>query len=154
MYQRARSLGQWEKYNSDMRFILIEQQQEAYALAINALCLLDPGDAWISLATNEDEPSPWPGSGEFGAEERLGDGSGTEIVELSDMRREFELCKARRDLAILYLASGYQLEESGSGEHNIVCCGCMYVVFIHYRACRFLHFSHGSSTALFGAWPV
>jgi nuclear pore complex protein Nup160 len=118
MYQRARSLGNWDKYDADTLFMLIEQQQEAYALAINSLCLLDAGDAWISLSADDDDFGPSErrsaNAGGFESEDRLGDGGGDmEIVELSDMRRKFELCKARRELAVLYAASGSKVTEAG-----------------------------------------
>jgi nuclear pore complex protein Nup160 len=118
MYQRARSLGNWDRYDADTLFMLIEQQQEAYALAINSLCLLDAGDAWISLSANDDEFGPSErrsaNAGGFELEEGVGDGGGDmEIVELSDMRRKFELCKARRELAIRYAASGSKVSEAG-----------------------------------------
>jgi hypothetical protein len=123
MYQRARSLGNWDKYDADTLFMLIEQQQEAYALAINSLCLLDAGDAWISLSPNDDEPGPSErrsaNAGGFESEERYGEGAGgnMEIVELSDMRRKFELCKARRELAILYVGSGSQVTDAGENSY-------------------------------------
>lgn len=107
MYQRARILGQQGKPDTDTRFILLSQQLEAYTVAINALCLLDPEDAWISLPVSEEPgevPPEWRRSN-FGMVD-VGEqaGNDSEIVELDDMRREMELCRARRHL--VYMMAG------------------------------------------------
>lgn len=117
MYQRARSLGQWERHSLEMRFMLVQQQEEAYALAINALSLLDSGDAWISLTLHDEEdsnPPEWRDANTGGFnDDRYADVGSIDIVELSDMRREFELCKARRELTIVYFGFNQSVEKSG-----------------------------------------
>ncbi|CCA68133.1 hypothetical protein PIIN_02000 [Serendipita indica DSM 11827] len=106
MYQRARILGQQDKPDTDTRFMLMSLQLEAYTVAINALCLLDPEDAWISLPVYDESgelPPEWRRSN-FGIDVGERGGNDSEIVELDDMRREMELCRARRHL--VYMMAG------------------------------------------------
>ncbi|KAG8811352.1 hypothetical protein FRC17_002511, partial [Serendipita sp. 399] len=103
MYQRARILGLMEKPDNDARHLHLSVQLEAYALAINALCLLDPQEAWISLPISEDSgmvPEEWRETnfGIYGIDDEKSRDS--EIIELSDMRKELELCRARRQLVV------------------------------------------------------
>lgn len=48
MYQRGRKLGD-ERVSTKQMVELAEQQREAYALALNALSLLDEKNAWFIL---------------------------------------------------------------------------------------------------------
>lgn len=121
MYQRARILEQQTTDDVDLRFRLISLQVEAYIVAINALCLLDDRDAWISLPLpDEDQPQGdgyGPGGfGRFGAlpESKFGEANrDSEIVELADMRRECELCSSRRRLIIIKLVIENRITEEG-----------------------------------------
>jgi nuclear pore complex protein Nup160 len=106
MYQRARILGLQEKANMDDRFFILTEQAESYIVAINALCLLDSRDAWISLPVSPDfgqVPLEWRelNFGGFVPEVNYAAGSrDCEIIELDDMRKEYELCRSRRELLI------------------------------------------------------
>lgn len=117
MYQRARILDQQVTETVDMRFMLLSLQLEAYIVAINALCLLDDRDAWISLplADEGEGAGDWRGFGGALPESKFGEANrDSEIVELVDMRRESELCNARRRLMIIMLAYEHEITETGN----------------------------------------
>ncbi|CAG8765376.1 15693_t:CDS:2, partial [Acaulospora colombiana] len=109
MYQRARILGSQNKADADSRFFILTEQADSYIIAINALCLLDSRDAWISLPVSPDSgqvPFEWRelNFGGFVPEGNYATGSrDCEIIELDDMRKEYELCRSRRELLIATL---------------------------------------------------
>jgi nuclear pore complex protein Nup160 len=122
MYQRARILEQHFSDDIHLRFRLISLQVEAYIIAINALCLLDDRDAWISLPLPDDAQLPGEnygpdGFGRFGGalpESKFGEANrDSEIVELADMRRECELCSSRRRLVYFKLAFEGDIADAG-----------------------------------------
>ncbi|KAG8758806.1 hypothetical protein FRC14_007305 [Serendipita sp. 396] len=102
MYQRARILDQLDKPDVETRHVHLSFQLEAYTVAISALSLLDPQEAWISLPillNSGAVPQEWRQAnfGTFGPSDEVRD---SEIVELSDMRKELELCRGRRQLVV------------------------------------------------------
>ncbi|KAG9053963.1 hypothetical protein FS842_006599 [Serendipita sp. 407] len=102
MYQRARILDQLDKPDVETRHVHLSFQLEAYTVAISALSLLDPQEAWISLPillSSGAVPQEWRQAnfGTFGPSDEVRD---SEIVELSDMRKELELCRGRRQLVV------------------------------------------------------
>jgi len=101
MYQHARRLD--PLLESSPHFVEIANLQlESYLVALNALSLIDPKSAWISL------PIP-PGiqsqnrkrrklSKHIPADKYRIDTRDAEVIELADLRHEYTLVKSRLDL--------------------------------------------------------
>jgi len=106
-----------DKASLDERYYLLGLQLEAYGLAIHALCLLDARDAWIAVGLNPDA-NPEDDASNFGGGYLPMNKSGSkdsEIVELEDMRRECELCRARKQLLFRMMElRGGKLAEEGT----------------------------------------
>lgn len=113
MYDRARRLDLEDKPTWDERYNLLEFQLEAYTHAIHALCLLDSRDAWIAVGTSPDaEGDPASGFGYGYQSNNMAKNRDSEIVELEDVRRESELCRARRELLFrMYTIRGKMADE-------------------------------------------
>lgn len=124
MYDRARRLDLEDKPTWDERYNLLEFQLEAYTHAIHALCLLDSRDAWIAVGTNPDaEGDPASGFGYGYQSNNMAKNRDSEIVELEDMRRESELCRARRELLFrMYKIRGKMADEGNYGQLSGLAC--------------------------------
>jgi len=105
MYYRARKLedhlftGMRDTSQTDQ---LLALQMDAYTVAIGALSMLDSNDAWISVhvASVSREGISAKQVLDIFPHEMLKDGlPNVEIIDLADMRKEFILCKSRRQLA-------------------------------------------------------
>ena len=105
MYYRARQLddhlfkGTREAAQTDQ---LLGLQLDAYIVAIGALSMLESKDAWISVPVasfSKDGISAKQVLDVFPPEMLKAGSPNVEIVNLVDMRREFILCKSRRQLA-------------------------------------------------------
>ena len=105
MYYRARKLddhlftGMRDTSHTDQ---LLGLQLDAYIVAIGALSMLDSKEAWISVqvASVSREGISARQVLDIFPPETLKEGlPNVEIVNLADMRKEFILCKSRRQLA-------------------------------------------------------
>ncbi|THH14049.1 hypothetical protein EW146_g6244 [Bondarzewia mesenterica] len=101
MYQRATKLSTLT--NDLSQYIpLVEQQLEAYVVAINALSLLDQKNAWIVLPLSSESDQPARKRRKFTRhipEDKISSGKrDCEIVQLSDIVYEYTLSSARLDL--------------------------------------------------------
>jgi hypothetical protein len=105
MYYRARKLedhlftGVRDTSQTDQLLLL---QMDAYTVAIGALSMLDSKDAWISVpvASVSREGITARQVLDIFPPEMLKEGlANVEIINLADMRKEFILCKGRRQLA-------------------------------------------------------
>lgn len=105
MYYRARKLddhlftGMRDTSQTDQ---LLAHQMDAYTVAIGALSMLDPKDAWISVqvASVRKEGISAKQVLDIFPPEMLKEGlPNVEIINLADMRKEFILCRSRRQLA-------------------------------------------------------
>ena len=114
MYYRARKLddhlftGMRDASQTDQ---LLALQMDAYTVAIGALSMLDTKDAWISVhvASVSREGISAKQVLDIFPPETLKEGlPNVEIVNLVDMRREFILCKSRRQLARYEFPDGKQ----------------------------------------------
>lgn len=114
MYHRARKLddhlftGMRDASQTDQ---LLALQLDAYIVAIGALSMLDSKDAWISVAVASvgKEGISAKHVLDIFPPETLKEGSpNVEIINLADMRREFILCKSRRQLARQEFPDGTQ----------------------------------------------
>ena len=114
MYHRARKLddhlftGSRDTSQTDQ---LLALQLDAYIVAIGALSMLDSKDAWISVAVASvgKEGISAKQVLDIFPPETLKEGSpNVEIINLADMRKEFILCKSRRQLARQEFPDGKQ----------------------------------------------
>ncbi|GJJ16272.1 hypothetical protein Clacol_010568 [Clathrus columnatus] len=100
MYQFARRLSPFMEGSSQF-VVVAEMQAEAYLVAINALSLLDPKNAWIALPI----PSEILSTGKkpkfakhVPSDKYQLDSRDVEIIDLNDLQREYTLVNARLDL--------------------------------------------------------
>lgn len=140
MYQRAQALGKISFNDVNEYERLSSLQADAYVVAINALCLLDARNAWISIPSPEDGLvlEQWKIADGFVPDYQSSSRPVANVVELEDIRTEYQLHRSRRELYDLSPLTGNTADLSSTSVRFLLAClTSSWEQFVERRHCKF-----------------